>query len=463
MQSKEIDQIKKLYNQSKEQALNDLITFLSFPSISSEPENSAHMLACANWLQRQMASIGFSTEIWNTSKHPVLYGEKLDAGPNKPTLLIYNHYDVQPVDPVDLWDFPPFQPTIRNGQIFARGAQDNKGQCFYVLQALRLLKEKSGSFPINIKWLIEGEEEVGSKGLEEILHQKKDRLKSDWLAIVDLGIPASDIPAITLGTRGIVTMDVAITESNTDLHSGSHGGIVYNPIHALVEVLSRCRDKEGKIQIPGFYDEVRSVDNEEKKQLFLKFNQKNYTQTFGAEPTGGEAAFSPLERAWIRPTLEINGIFGGYAGEGFKTVIPSKAGAKISCRLVPDQDPKTIGRLVADYLKLITPKGLEIQVDIHPGSGGACRSDPRSRGVAAFSKAYEEVFQKPIHYIYEGGSIPIINALAKASESEVLLLGLGLKDDNMHAPNEHFGLDRLEKGAIIMARGIENLAQLNNS
>jgi len=457
MQSTLLEQLKELYGQSEENALDEFQTFLSFPSISSEKEYSTHLLECADWLMERMESLGFKTHIWETSGHPILFGEDLSAGPDKPTLLIYNHYDVQPVDPLELWESPPFEPSIRNGQIYARGAQDNKGQCFYVMQALRLLKKTHGQFPINIKWLIEGEEETGSEALEAILTQKRQELQADHLAIVDLGIPGPEIPAITLGTRGIITMDVTVSGSSTDLHSGSHGGIVFNPIHALVQILSGCRGKEGNITVPGFYDDVSLLGENEKGMLYLEFDEKGYLQAFGANPTGGERRLTPLERAWTRPTLEINGINGGYTGDGFKTVIPAQASAKLSCRLVPGQDPQKVGKLVADHLKSLAPEGVEVVVNVHPGSGSACRSDIRSKGVQAFSKAYEEVFGREVRYTYEGGSIPIINALAEASGSEVVLLGLGLADDYMHAPNEHFGIDRLKKGALIMALGIDHL------
>lgn len=457
MQASSLDQFKQLYAQSEKQALKDFQDFLSFPSISSEMEYASDLKKCAQWLKEKMDSLGLVTSLWETSGHPIVFGENLAAGPDKPTLLIYNHYDVQPVDPLELWETPPFEPAVRNGQVYARGAQDNKGQCFYVMQALKLLKKTNGCYPVNIKWMIEGEEETGSAGLEGILGEKSQKLRADYLAIVDLGIPGPNIPAITLGTRGILTMDITVRGSGTDLHSGSHGGIVFNPIHALVQILSGCRDQDGRVAIPGFYDNVAPLSESEKEMLYLDFDKEEYFKAFKALPTGGEVQLSPLERAWTRPTLEINGINGGYTGQGFKTVIPAKASAKISCRLVPGQNPGQIGQLVAEHIKQLAPKGVEIEIKLHQGSGAASRSDIHSKGVQAFSKAYEQVFGCPVKYTFEGGSIPIINTLAEASGSEIILLGLGLPDDYMHAPNEHFGIDRLEKGALIMALGIENL------
>lgn len=455
MVNSSLDSLKSLYQNNHDAILRDFFTFLRFESISSETEHQPQLLACADWVMDYLKQMRFHTELWQTSGHPVIYASLTEAGPDKPTLLIYNHYDVQPVDPLELWKSPPFEPTIKDGQIYARGAEDNKGQCFYVLQALKLLLTRDKKLPINIKLCIEGEEEIGSAGLSEILPKKQKELKADYLAIVDLGIPNPTTPALTLGVRGIVTMDVKAQGSTTDLHSGAHGGIVYNPIHALVEIFANIRDHTGRITIPGFYDQVKEIGD--KSLLKLDFDPIGYSKTFGAYPTGGEKGLSPLERAWLRPTLEINGIYGGYTGKGFKTVIPALAFAKVSCRLVPDQEPQVVGKLVADYIKSKAPEGIEITVEIHPGVGCAVRSETSSPIVQAFNKAYAEVFKRPVSYVFAGGSIPIIKELREASQSVVIMLGLGLPDDFIHAPNEHFGIDRLEKGALIMARAIEIL------
>lgn len=452
-----LSNLKNLYQESKEEELDNFFTFLKFESISSESEYKEKVHQCAEWLKDYIGEIGFTTELWETTGHPIIFASHLDAGPEKPTLLIYNHYDVQPVDPLELWESPPFEPTTREGEVFARGAQDNKGQCFYVLQALKLLLKKDGTLPINIKLCIEGEEETGSAGLSEILKHKEEELKADYLAIVDLGIRKPNHPAITLGVRGIVTMDVEVKGSHTDLHSGSHGGIVYNPIHALVEILNNLRDDNGTVTVPGFYDDVLPLTSEERDQLNLDFDKKEYQKMFGAAASGGENKFDPLERAWTRPTLEVNGISGGYTGGGFKTVIPAEAHAKVSCRLVPNQDPHKIGRMVADYIMSLAPEGIEVEVTVHPGVGSAVRSEVSSPIVQAFSKAYQEVFNGKTEYIFEGGSIPIINELSQASHSSVVLVGLGLPSDQMHAPNEHFGVDRIEQGSLIIARAIEIL------
>lgn len=453
----ELDDLKKYFNDFHEEIIADYFTFLKFQSISSEPQYKKELLACVDWLTDYLQKIGFHVEIWPTSGHPTIFATFEKAGPTSPTLLIYNHYDVQPVDPLELWTSPPFEPTVRNGEVYARGAQDNKGQCYYVLLALKALLAKNGTLPINIKLCIEGEEECGSAGLASILKEKKKELKADYLAVVDLGMEKATKPAINLGTRGIVTMDVEVTGTHTDLHSGSHGGIAYNPIHALVNLLASLRNDTGQIAVPGFYKDVKLLDKKDKAQLSLNFDSNKYEADFGAAPTGGEQGYSALERAWTRPTIEINGINGGYSGAGFKTVIASKATAKVSCRLVPDQDPEKIGRLVADFLESQAPKGTKVAVDIHPGHGKAIRGNIHSKAVEAFAKAYEEVFNAPCDYILAGGSIPVITELTHACGGEVIMLGLGLSSDCIHAPNEHFGLDRIEKGFLSMARAIQYL------
>ena len=448
------------YASKREAILSDFFTFLQFPSVSSEPEYHPGLQSCLDWLKGYIAKMPFHIEVWPTEGHPVLFASYTKAGPDKPTLLIYNHYDVQPVDPLDEWHSPPFKPTLRDGQVYARGAQDNKGQCFFVLQALKALFERHQQLPVNIKLCIEGEEEIGSPGLSKVIEQKKEELKADYLLVVDVGINSLEEPAVCLGVRGIVTLDVTCQGSETDMHSGSNGGIVYNPIHALVEILSKLRDAKGAITIPHFYDEVTTQTEEQLKTYEMHFNPAQYRKELGAEPTGGEEGLSPLERAWLRPTVEINGITGGYTGQGFKTVIPALASAKISCRLVPDQDPYITGKRVCDFLISQAPPGVKVSAKILPGVGTAVRADPLSPLVKAFTESYTEVFGRSCARILGGGSIPITAKLQQATGAQVLLIGLGLPGDRIHAPNEHFGLDRLEKGYLIVARAIERLGEI---
>lgn len=459
MPTDNLKSLQELLAEQQSTALEEYFTFLRFPSVSSETKHNGDVLACADWVVNYLKKLGFQTELWPTSGHPTVFATNLEAGPEKPTLLIYNHYDVQPIDPLEEWLSQPFEPVVRAGEVFARGAQDNKGQCFYTLQALKILLKRDKKLPINIKLCIEGEEETGSMGLSQVIKHKQKELKADYLAIVDMGIRQPNSPAITLGLRGLIALDLIVQGSNTDLHSGSHGGLAYNPIHALVKILSTLRDASGKIAIPGFYEGVVALSDQERQQISLDFDESEYEKMFGSKASGGESAFSPWERAWTRPTIEINGITGGYSGSGFKTVIAAQASAKISCRLVPNQDPAKIGQLVANFLENQAPPGITVEVKMRPGGGKAVRAGQTSPVVSAFAQANQEVFQKPCEFIFEGASVPIVPELREASQSEVLMLGLGLPDDKIHAPNEHFGIDRLEKGALMMARAIELLGQ----
>ncbi|MCB1136776.1 MAG: M20/M25/M40 family metallo-hydrolase [Chlamydiia bacterium] len=443
------------YTTNEDRVHKDYFRFLSYESISTDPDYKDQVLECAGFVEEELRSIGFAVERWTTSGHPTLYAEWLKAGTDKPTVLIYNHYDVQPVDPLELWKSPPFEPTVRDGEVYARGAQDNKGQCWYTLQALKALMERDGALPVNIKLCIEGEEECGSAGLAGILKQRAAQLRADFLLVVDVGIHSMDAPSITLGTRGLVAMTITATGSNTDMHSGSYGGIAYNPNHALIEILAKLRDADGRITVPGFYEGVQ----EPSAGFDLDFDTDAYRNMFESEPTGGEKAYPPGISGTLRPTLEVNGISGGYTGPGFKTVIPAQASAKVSCRLVPGQDPHVVGERVARHIESLAPKGVTISVALKPGGGIASQSRPDSAVAQAFRKAYEEVFQKPCASIVEGGSIPIAADLAKTAGAETLFVGLALPGDAIHAPNEHFGLDRLKKGFLIVARGLEHLGQ----
>jgi len=454
-----IEHWKKNYSNIKQELLNNYFTLLKFESISADSKYHSEGRSCANWIRDFLSKIGFQIEMWETDRNPVLFASS-QIDPKAKTVLIYHHYDVQPVDPIELWKSPPFEPKIVDQNVYARGAQDNKGQCIYTLMALKALYEENKRYPLNIKLCIEGEEEIGSPGLAKLVFEKQKSLSADYLVIVDSGMSGPDSPEICLGARGIICMDVTATGSHMDLHSGQHGGAAYNPLHALVEVLAALRDpKTGKVTVPHFYDEVGEI-NEEEKQLFkIPFDENTYIAQTGAKPTGGEKHLPPTDRTRFRPTLEINGIQGGYAGEGFKTVIPAQAMAKISCRLVPNQDPETIAKQVKDYILSLAPKGITLQVKVHPGSGSATRAKLGSNVVKAFEEAYKEVFQKPTKNTLMGGSVPITSSLAKVSGGDLVLVGLGLPTDAIHAPNEHFGIDRLEKGFCLMIRSLEILSK----
>ncbi|MBL7662721.1 dipeptidase [bacterium] len=450
-----LENLKSAYQSIKKSALDRYFEFIRFESVSSEAEYKDEVLKCADWLDAEVKKLNFKTTFWQTDNYPVLFAENTEAGPTKPTVLLYGHYDVQPVDPLELWESPPFEPTIKGTEVYARGAEDNKGQCSYVLAALEMLQTVHGKYPVNIKLCIEGEEEIGSPGLLKIVSQHARELKADHLLIVDVGLEAADKPAITLGVRGLVTMDVELTGSRGDLHSGANGNLVYNPNRALVEILAKARDEQGKVLVPGFYDKVLPVSADEKALINLEFDQAEYERLVGAKAISGEQPYPLLEAHWLRPTFEINGIGGGYTGSGFKTVIPAKAIAKISCRLVPNQDPWEIGKLVQEFIEKNVPEGIECKVTIRPGVGTAVRSSPHTTVAKVLSRAYEEVLGKSCDCILNGASIPITAELAKASGADILLVGYGLIDDNIHAPNEHFGLGRFENGALTIARALE--------
>lgn len=448
----DLNYFKDIFAKERSKILEDYFTFLRFQSISTDPAYRPQVRACATWLKDYLKDSGLNVDVWESDGAPILFATDLRAGPEKETLLLYCHYDVQPVDPIELWTTPPFEPQIRDGKVYARGSADNKGQCFYTICALKALLRHFSTLPVNLKFLIEGEEESGSVSLSRLLKEKKKELKADHILIVDSGIEAPNQPSISLGSRGLVCFTLTLTGSRFDLHSGTHGGVVYNPNRALVELLASLHDEQGIITVPGFYDDVEEASPTEKQIFKLDFDAKLFEKEFGALPIGMEKGRSAYEAAWLRPTLEINGLSGGYGGAGFKTVIPAKATAKISCRLVPHQHPLHIAELVKNYLFSLVPKGLTLDVTIHPGHGLPYRAHPQSRIATLASQAYSDTFQKPCSYILLGGSIPIAADLAKVAEAELVLIGVGLSTDQIHAPDEHFDLDRLEQGYLALCR-----------
>lgn len=436
--------------------VRDYLELLRFASISADPQYTQGINNCCNWIASHLRASQFHVDIWQTEGNPIIFGQNLQAGPSKPTVLLYGHYDVQPVDPLAEWTTPPFEPRIEQGRVYARGAQDNKGQLIYVLSALRSF---SGTLPVNVKICIEGEEEIGSQSLQKLLPQVADKLKANTLLVVDSGIPNMHTPSITLGVRGIVTLSLHVRGSYTDLHSGLFGGIAYNPNHALIELLAKLRGADGRVQVPGFYDAVDELTAEERSVLSLDWDETESRTEFGVDPTGGERSYPPGESGTVRPTLEINGMSGGYSGPGFKTVIPAVAQAKISCRLVPNQDPDTIAKALIEFLRKNTPPGVELQIE--DGHGGrAVRSTPNSPVVQALATAFTSAFGKPCQFILMGGSIPISAELAKAAQAQPLFCGLGLPDDNIHAPNEHFDLKRIEMGCQVISEFLKNYGSM---
>lgn len=455
------DEVKQIFDDFKKdepEILKDLLTFLRFKSIGTEENHRADTIACAEWLISYLKDSGLSVSRWETKGFPCIFAEH-KAGDDKPTVLFYGHYDVQPVDPIELWTSDPFEPRIEGEEIYARGAADDKGQIFYTITAIRHLLKKTGSLPLNVKILIEGEEEAGSAGLSHILAARKNELRADHLVIVDTGYEHKDRPAVTIGMRGICAMTVTFTGSNTDLHSGVHGGIAFNPNHALVEVLAKLRDAQGKVLVPGFYDNVQEPNKDTLANLDTHFSEEEYAEMFGAKPTGGEKKYDPIVSNWLRPSLEINGIGGGYTGTGFKTVIPGKAIAKISCRLVPEQNPILIAEQVAKFIKDNAPEGIAVTVEIPDHAGIPFRSRVDCEVAEAARRAYTDVLGQECKSILCGASIPIVSDLSKTAEAETVLLGFLLPDDKIHAPNEHFGLDRFRMGHATIIRLLSHLGK----
>ncbi len=431
---------------NRDRYLNEVKQFLSIQSVSSQTTHNGDTRKCAEWVADQMRTIGLQdVRVMDTPGHPVVYGEWL-AAPDKPTLLIYGHYDVQPIDPLNLWISPPFEATIRDGNLFARGSSDDKGQVFIHLKALEACMKKDGALPVNIKMIVEGEEEVGSTNLEKFVRDNTELLKADLVVISDSSMFAKGVPSVCYGLRGLAYMEVEVTGPNSDLHSGSFGGSVHNPIQALSEMIASLHDKNGRITVKGFYDDVRSLSKAERAAYKkLPWNDKKYAKQLGVRELYGEKRFTTLERLWARPTLECNGIWGGYIGEGAKTVLPSKAFAKISMRLVPDQSSARISRLFEQHFKKIAPKTVQVSVKaLHGGEPAITPID--SPGVQAAVVALEKGFGKKPLYQREGGSIPIVVQFKEILGLDTVLLGFGLPDENAHAPNEFINLDNFFGG-----------------
>ncbi|MCD6598207.1 MAG: dipeptidase, partial [Bacteroidales bacterium] len=399
-----------------------------------------------------------NAEVINTSGHPVVYGEKI-IDPAKPTVLVYGHYDVQPADPLELWDSPPFEPEVRDGKIFARGADDDKGQMFMHVKAFELMVN-TGTLPCNIKFMIEGEEEVGSPSLKHFCVENKEKLSADVILISDTTMIAPDIPSITVGLRGLSYMEVELTGPDHDLHSGLYGGAVLNPANALAKMIASLTDENNQITIKGFYDDVLEVSDEERKEMAkAPFNLDDYKQSLDVDEVVGEKGFSTRERTGIRPSLDVNGIWSGYIEEGAKTVLPSKAWAKISMRLVPNQKSKKIDRLFEEHFKSIAPAGVKVSVkSLHGGEGYVSPID--SLAYQAASMACEESFGKKPIPVRSGGSIPIVSDFEEVLGIKSILLGFGLDSDAIHSPNENYPLYNFYKGIETIPLFFKNFTEL---
>ncbi len=436
---------------NKDRFLNELLDLLRIPSVSADPAYAKDVHRSAEYIADQLKKIGLEqVEVCQTAGYPIVYGEKLNSS-HLPTVLVYGHYDVQPADPVQLWDAPPFEPIVKKteihpeGAIFARGACDDKGQLFMHVKAVEAML-KSGELPCNVKFMIEGEEEVGSENLAAFVSRNKERLAADIILVSDTGMIANDVPSITTGLRGLSYLEVEVTGPKRDLHSGLYGGCVANPINILAQMIASMHDKNGRVTIPGFYDKVLELSSEERAEMAkAPFSHEAYCKALDLSDVHGELGYSTPERGSIRPTLDVNGIWGGYTGEGAKTVIPSKAYAKISMRLVPNQISAEITELFTRHFLSIAPKGVRVKVTPHHG-GEAAVTPIDSIGYKAASMAYAETFGKPAIPVRSGGSIPIVAMFEKELGLKTILMGFGLDSDAIHSPNEHYGLFNYYRG-----------------
>lgn len=436
---------------NKQRFVNELIDLLKIPSVSADPSFSDDVHKTAEMVANRLKDAGADKiEVCQTAGYPIVYGEKMiDA--SLPTVLVYGHYDVQPADPIDLWDSPAFEPVIKNteihpeGAIFARGACDDKGQMYMHVKAFEAMMN-ANELPCNVKFMIEGEEEVGSENLGIFVQNNHERLKADVILVSDTGMLANDVPSITTGLRGLSYVEVEVTGPNRDLHSGLYGGCVANPINILAKMIASLHDDNNKITVPGFYDKVVDLTDEERAEMAkAPFSKAAYCKALNIDEVMGEAGYSTMERGSIRPTLDVNGIWGGYTGEGAKTVIASQAFAKISMRLVPDQDPKEITQLFLSHFESIAPEGTRVKVTPHHG-GEPAVTPIDSIGYKAASIAYEATFGKKPIPVRSGGSIPIVAMFEKELGLKSILMGFGLDSDAIHSPNEHFGLFNFYKG-----------------
>ncbi len=443
--------IQSYISDNKNRFINELIELLKIPSVSADTAFSQDVLNTADAVMKALKDAGCdSVELCETPGYPIVYGEKI-IDSNLPTVLVYGHYDVQPADPINLWDSPPFDPVIKEtqlhpeGAIFARGACDDKGQMYMHVKALEYMT-KNDKLPCNVKFMIEGEEEVGSESLAWFVPRNKEKLANDVILISDTGMIANDIPSITTGLRGLSYVEVEVTGPNRDLHSGLYGGAVANPINVLTKMIASLHDENNHITIPGFYDKVEELSTEERAEMAkAPFSLEKYKNALDIDDVYGEAGYTTNERNSIRPTLDVNGIWGGYTGEGAKTVIASKAYAKISMRLVPNQEWEEITQLFKNHFESIAPAGVKIEVKPHHGGQGYV-TPINNIGYQAASKAYEQTFgKKPIPQ-RSGGSIPIVSLFEKELESKTILMGFGLDSDAIHSPNEHFGVWNYLKG-----------------
>lgn len=447
--------------QNQKRFLEELKDLLRIPSISTLEEHKDDIHKAANFVANDLKRIGFeNVEVIATEGHPLIYADWLHAS-GKPTVLCYAHYDVQPAEPLDEWTTPPFEPTERNNNIYARGAVDDKGQLWMEMKAFEsLFKAGNGKFPLNIRVIFEGEEEVGGEAIADFVRKHGDRLKADFALVCDTEMFAPDLPTLCVGLRGLVYTEIEAQGAAQDLHSGVYGGAAPNPLFALIEIISKLKDSNGKILIPGFYDKVKAPTQDELKAWkALPFDEEEYRKKeVGSNVLTGEPGYSVLYRTWARPTLEVHGIPGGFTAQGAKTVIPARASAKVSMRLVPDQDPDGILKKYTDYVMSLCPKGIQLKIKVH-SKGPASVVDTDNKYIRAANEALHEVFHKDTVYIRSGGSIPIVSDFEDELKIPTVMMGMGLPDDNLHAPNEKFHIPNFYRGIEAIIRFFTIIAE----
>jgi len=439
----------------------ELLDFLRIPSISALPENASDVRAAAEWLERRLTSAGVNeARVLETGGHPVVYGEWTGA-PGKPTVLLYGHFDVQPVDPLHEWETPPFEPTIRDGRVYARGATDDKGNLFLSILAVEALLKTAGGLPVNVKFLLEGQEEIGSPQLGAFLAKNKELFGCDVIVSADGGRLGEDPPALIIGTKGICALSIDVRGAKSELDSGIYGGAVANPVHALVQILGSMRGADGRILVEGFYDDVAALSEVDRERIAVApFDEAAYKQQLGVEEVFGEPGYSTLERAWARPTLEINGLWGGFQGEGMKTVLPAEAHAKVSCRLVADQDPQRVLECLTRHIHAHTPPGVRVSVTPHPGSSRAYFVPAEHPGNRAAQAAVEDLLDKDPYYARLGGTVPVYELLQRELGAYAIAFGWGSNDEGQHAPNEFWRLKSFELGQRGYCILLEKLAEM---
>jgi len=448
--------LERLFEENRDRILEEWQALLRFPSIGTDPAHAADVRACASWLRDRIERMGFQARLAETASHPFVFAER-DIDESAPTVLFYGHYDVQPVDPLGEWISPPFEPTVRGSRLYARGAEDNKGQLLYVLQAMDALI-RADAIGANIKIILEGEEECGSKGLAAAIGDWRDRIKADILMVCDTAMDPSGAPAITMSLRGIVDLTFVVRGPTHDLHSGAHGGVAPNPAAALATIVSGLHAEDGSVAVPGFYDTVPELTPEERKLAnSVPFDADAYEAETGVPPAGGESGYTVPERLGFRPTLEVNGIHSGYGGTGVKTIIPAEATAKITCRLVAGQDPRATLDAVIRHLRACAPAGLELAVTESGIGSPGFRFDPRSANLAGARRVLDTLTPHPTVLRWEGGSIPIVVRLAELADAEPLLVGFGREEDRVHAPNESFSFEQFRMGFLYAGMWLSSL------